>query len=314
MSFLRYTKPTKMIKRDENMTLQDKLKKLPTTPGIYLMKDTHGDVIYVGKAKNLKQRVRSYFQKKQQHSKKAQRMIFNIADLEVRLVETELDALLLECRLIQEIHPHYNRIMNYYQNYCYVDFSAAKMQLTPTPTNTSLGPFRQYKKLPQILSILAETYLFPGTNSVTQQMIRQQLPEVETIPLATRFSNCQSFFAGKETTFFTLLNQRIAYSANQQNFEHAQLLKEQLELCQHFYHYIKQRTDFCQQQQLLLKIPVTEEKQKIYFIAYGQIVKTEILKNEQPVVFPQGDFSSKPLEKADVDPLDILRSYYTQHH
>lgn len=296
------------------MPLSNKLQHLPESPGIYLMKDIHGDIIYVGKAKNLKRRVRSYFQKNQHHSKKVQRMVFNIADLEIRLVETELDALLLECRLFQEIHPPYNRIMNYYQNYAYVDFGQTGPLLTPMPTKTSFGPFRQYKQLPQILTILTETYLFPDTNTVTYKMIQQQLPDVEMIPLSERLANCQSFFSGQQTNFFSLLEERISYSAQQQNFEHAQLLKEQLELCLNFYHYIQQRQQFCRQKQLILKLPVTTEKQKIYFIAYGTIVKTLILKNDEPVLFPRGNFSSQPLQKEDVDPLDILRSYYARYY
>lgn len=296
------------------MTLQDKLKNLPETPGIYLMKDTHGAIIYVGKAKNLKRRVRSYFQKNQQHTKKVQRMIFNITDLEIRPVDTELDALLLECRLIQEIHPHYNRIMNYYQNYCYVDFTKTGPILTDIPTKTSLGPFRQYKKLPQILALLTENYLLPNVNNVTKKMILQQLPTVEQTPLSERLKNCQQFFAGKKTNLFNLLNARIAYSAKQQNFEHAQLIKEQLELCQHFYHYLLQRNEFCQKKQLTLKLPLGDDREKIYFIAYGVIVDTQIKKSSPAVTFPDKKFSPVILQKADVDPLDILRSYYARYH
>ncbi|BCA84820.1 nucleotide excision repair endonuclease [Enterococcus saigonensis] len=296
------------------MTLQDKLQHLPETPGIYLMKDIHGDILYVGKAKNLKRRVRSYFQKNQQHSKKVQRMVFNIADLEIQPVDTELDALLLECRLIQKIHPHYNRVMNYYQNYCYVDFTESGPVLTKSPTTTSVGPFRQYKQLPEIVALLSETYLLPKVNNVTKKMIQQQLPAVEHYSLTERLANCHAFFAGKKTTFFNLLKERIAYSAKQQNFEHAQLIKEQLELCQRLYHYIQQRNKFCQKKQLTLKLPLSENYQKIYFIAYGSIVKTIIQKDDTAVIFPTEKFSLSPLQKEDVDPLDILRSYYTRYH
>ncbi|HFN3178192.1 TPA: GIY-YIG nuclease family protein, partial [Enterococcus faecium] len=75
--------------------LKEKMKTLPMLPGVYLMKDRDGKVIYVGKAKRLKNRVSSYFHQNKQHSKKVLRMIHHITDFDFVVVDTELDALLL---------------------------------------------------------------------------------------------------------------------------------------------------------------------------------------------------------------------------
>ena len=88
--------------------LKEKIKNLPKSPGIYKMKNTHGDIIYVGKAKNLKQRVNSYFIQNRQHSRKVLEMIRWIDDFDYETVDTEFDALLLECHLIHQIRPRYN--------------------------------------------------------------------------------------------------------------------------------------------------------------------------------------------------------------
>ncbi|HJE16160.1 MAG TPA: GIY-YIG nuclease family protein, partial [Enterococcus casseliflavus] len=101
--------------------LKNKANALPEKPGVYLMKDQHNEVLYVGKAKSLKKRVVSYFRKNQQHANKVLRLVYNVVDFETIETDTELDALLLECRLIQAFHPIYNRQMNHSANYCFVD-------------------------------------------------------------------------------------------------------------------------------------------------------------------------------------------------
>ncbi len=86
----------------------EKLATLPTKPGCYLHKDKTGVIIYVGKAINLRNRVRSYFQKSANHTPKVRRLVQNIADFEYIVCATELEALVLECSLIKKHQPHYN--------------------------------------------------------------------------------------------------------------------------------------------------------------------------------------------------------------
>ncbi len=93
-----------MITKD----VEEKLSTLPTKPGCYLHKDKTGKIIYVGKAINLRNRVRSYFQPSANHTPKVRRLVSQIADLEYIVTETELEALVLECSLIKKHQPHYN--------------------------------------------------------------------------------------------------------------------------------------------------------------------------------------------------------------
>lgn len=88
--------------------LIEKLATLPTRPGCYLYKDKNGTVIYVGKAINLRNRVRSYFQKSANLTPKVRRLVSHIQDLEYIVTDSELEALVLECSLIKKHQPHYN--------------------------------------------------------------------------------------------------------------------------------------------------------------------------------------------------------------
>ena len=93
---------------------------VPTDPGVYLMKDASDSVIYVGKAKNLRNRLRSYFGKNPQGNAKVLAMISHVADFEYVVVGSELEALLLECNLIKRYQPHYNILLRDDKGFPYV--------------------------------------------------------------------------------------------------------------------------------------------------------------------------------------------------
>jgi excinuclease ABC subunit C len=88
--------------------LQEKLDTLPTKPGVYLMKDEPGQILYVGKAINLRARVRSYFHASAEYNHKIQRLVARIADLDFIVTGSELEALILESNLIKRHRPRYN--------------------------------------------------------------------------------------------------------------------------------------------------------------------------------------------------------------
>ena len=101
-----------------NERVENKLKVLPGKPGCYLMKDKDGHIIYIGKAKNLKNRVRSYF--KSSHTGKTARLVSEIADFEYILTGSDKEALLLEVSLIQKHKPQYNILLKYGTTYPYL--------------------------------------------------------------------------------------------------------------------------------------------------------------------------------------------------
>ena len=105
--------------------LKEKLLLLPNKPGCYLMKDKNGVIIYVGKAKNLKNRVNSYF--KSSHSGKTKVLVSNIVDFEYIITNSELEALLLEINLIKEHNPKYNVLLKDDKSYPYIEITDEKV-------------------------------------------------------------------------------------------------------------------------------------------------------------------------------------------
>lgn len=103
-----------------NEKIKEKLRRLPESPGVYLMKNADGEIIYVGKAKVLKNRVRQYFMNLESHTPKVLAMVSNIADFEYILTDTETEAFVLECNLIKKHRPHYNILLKDDKQYPYI--------------------------------------------------------------------------------------------------------------------------------------------------------------------------------------------------
>ena len=104
----------------ETVDIQEELKKLPAKPGVYLMHNAQDEIIYVGKARILKNRVRQYFQSSYNKSVKIQHMVSHIAYFEYIITDSELEALVLECNLIKEHRPHYNTMLKDDKSYPYI--------------------------------------------------------------------------------------------------------------------------------------------------------------------------------------------------
>ncbi len=100
--------------------LEEKIKMLPDSPGVYIMKNKDGKIIYIGKAKVLKNRVKQYFMNSSNHSPKVKAMVENIHDFEYILCDSEMEALVLECNLIKEHTPKYNILLKDGKQYPYI--------------------------------------------------------------------------------------------------------------------------------------------------------------------------------------------------
>jgi excinuclease ABC subunit C len=131
------------------MNITEKIQSLPSTPGVYLMKDSLGGILYVGKAKNLKKRVQSYFRSSTNHSPKIKKLVQHLKDFDYLLVDTEFEAFMLECKLIKEMKPPYNRMMKNPLSFAYIvihmNDSFGKIEMTSNPKeqagNLYFGPF-----------------------------------------------------------------------------------------------------------------------------------------------------------------------------
>ena len=112
-----------MEKNPKLKELRRQAMRLPLTPGVYIMKNAHGDIIYIGKAKALKNRVSQYFGSDTNHTEKVRQMVRQVDRFDYIVVASEFEALVLECSLIKQHHPKYNILLKDDKGYCFVRIS-----------------------------------------------------------------------------------------------------------------------------------------------------------------------------------------------
>jgi excinuclease ABC subunit C len=145
----------------------DKVKQFPNGPGIYLMKDAQGRVIYIGKAKNLRSRASSYFHKTATGDRRICDWIGEVADVEFLAADSEVDALLMEARLVKDIQPKYNRDLKDDKSFPYLqittgeDFPRVNFTRQPLDRGAKLyGPFPRAKSLRGAIQVLQRIFKF----------------------------------------------------------------------------------------------------------------------------------------------------------
>lgn len=144
--------------------LEDKLAHLPTRPGVYQHKDAAGTVLYVGKAKNLRTRVRSYFQESRSHDGRLKVLVSKIADVEVIVTDTEAEALILENNLIKKLKPRYNVNLKDDKTYPYICIKNERFpRVFPTRRvkkdgSKYFGPYTDVKNMKQVLEVIRSIF------------------------------------------------------------------------------------------------------------------------------------------------------------
>lgn len=149
------------------MAPSDKVREFPQAPGVYLMKDAQGRVIYVGKAKNLRNRAGHYFTKAAAEDNRTADLVKLIADIDFLPAETEVDALLMEARLVKDIQPRFNVDLKDNKSFPYLqirmreDFPRVEFTRTPRRRGVKLyGPFTSAKSLRAAIQVLQRVFQF----------------------------------------------------------------------------------------------------------------------------------------------------------
>lgn len=230
------------------MNLLEKAKTLPTTSGVYLMKDSSQQIIYVGKSKNLKNRVSSYFQKSNNHPKKVERMVNHLTNFEYILTDTEFEAFMLECKLIKEIQPMYNRMMKTPKAYTYIVFRWQKGRYQLEVTNSLdskdihyfFGPFTGKQTVEKAVNSLKEYYKLNCTNPLQENSpclnyslnlcIGICFSSVAKTEYDEILNNLISLFKGTDQFVLEEMQKSMEKSAISFEFEKAAKIRDTLEL------------------------------------------------------------------------------------
>ena len=224
--------------------LQEKLKLLPTNPGVYLMKNKQGQIIYVGKAINLKNRVRQYFQSSRNHSAKTLAMVSHIYNFETIITHNELEALILECNLIKKHHPKYNIMLRDDKTYPYLKITLNEKfprliisRRVIKDGSRYFGPYTNVGAMKETLKLLKR--VFPlrtcknlGDRPCLEYHIKRCLaPCVNYITqkdYGEIVRNVCLFLEGKSETIEKQLTLKMQQSAENLEFEQAGKLRDQL--------------------------------------------------------------------------------------
>ena len=170
--------------------LREKAMKLPLTPGVYIMKNKDKKIIYIGKAKKLKNRVSQYFGSQNAHSTKVRKMVENVDDFDYILTDSEFEALVLECSLIKQNMPKYNILLKDDKGYSYI-------KVTPNPWGKISACFR--KDDPDAFYLGPYTGNFSVTNSVEEAREIFRLPSCNKVFPRDRGKGrpCLNYFISK---------------------------------------------------------------------------------------------------------------------
>lgn len=232
--------------------LQTLLAHLPTRPGCYLMKNAAGEIIYVGKAINLRNRVRSYFHAESGQTPKTRRMVREIADIEWIVVETELEALLLEMNLIKKHRPKYNVRLKDDKRYPYIKVHWAdpfpKVTVTRQMVNDGsryFGPYASAWAVHQTLDVLRR--LFPYLTCDREITGRDPRPclyydiklcagpcigAIDQAGYRQMIADLMSFLSGRGEQIIERLEREMHQAAEELRFEKAARLRDQIQAIQ----------------------------------------------------------------------------------
>ncbi len=153
------------------VTLTDKLASLPSAPGCYMMKNEAGKIIYVGKAKVLRSRVRSYFQKGADLTRRKRQMVSEITDIDTIVTDNEIEALILESNLIKRHHPQYNVLLRDDKSYPYIAVTLSeewprvvymrKLRMQPKEKDKYYGPYTDNEAVRETLRLIRRIFRIP---------------------------------------------------------------------------------------------------------------------------------------------------------
>ena len=243
--------------------LQPLLKSIPTSPGSYVYKGKDGEVLYVGKAKNLRKRVTSYFQNYRELTARIQIMIDNAVDLEVHPVESEVESLLLEASLIKKYRPKYNVLLKDDKQYSWIKITKDPYPIIYRARNTKdknavyFGPFPNTRARDEVLAFLRKEFPFrtcsylitPEDNAIRKEKrkngekVLSRLctyyhigrcggpceDQISNEDYLENINNIKKFLQNKKKVLVKDLESKMAYFSKNFEFEKAAKIKDQVD-------------------------------------------------------------------------------------
>lgn len=280
--------------------IQDHLKKLPAQPGVYLMKDKFDNIIYVGKAVSLKNRVRQYFQSSKNHPSKVKSMVKNIYKFEYIITDSELEALILECNLIKQYRPKYNVLLRDDKTYPYIkvttneDFPRVlKVRRVLKDKARYFGPYTNTTAVNDTLEIIRNTYPIRTCNIDIDRAIKNKMRPCLNMHIKKCVGPCTGnvskedynkmieeiilFLSGKEEKLIEILTEKMNKCAMEFNFEDAAMYRDKIRSLEEMMQKqkIDATTSDLNQDVIAMARAHDEACVQVFFIRNGKIVGRE---------------------------------------
>lgn len=253
-----------MAEPKKSSAVEEKLQNLPNQPGVYLYRNEKGRVIYVGKAKNLRSRVRSYFQDSRNLAPRTLLLVQQIRDLDTIIVDSEVEALILEANLIKEHRPRYNVFLKDDKSYPYIRITHEPFpQVFVTRRivqdgSKYLGPYTDVKHLRHIVKTVRKIFpirsckFFLNDEVIAARKVKLCLDYhihrcqgpceglVSQVEYHRMIRQVEQFLRGKTRELLGELETRMKQEAEKMNFEEAARIRDQAKMINE-YHFIAQK-------------------------------------------------------------------------
>ena len=235
--------------------IQEELKKLPDKPGVYIMRDQNGEVIYVGKAVVLKNRVRQYFQASANHSPKTQVMVSKIREFEYIVTDSELEALILECNLIKKYKPKFNILLKDDKSYPYIkvtmheDYPRVLMTRRMVKDGSKyFGPYSNATAVKETIDLIKKLFPIKTCKKVFPRDIGKERPclnyyihqclgpcqgDVNKEEYRRLMQDICSFLDGKQDDIIKRLEEQMAVASEKLDFEKAAGIRDKINSLRH---------------------------------------------------------------------------------
>ncbi len=227
--------------------LSEKLKNLPQKPGVYLFKNDRGEVLYVGKAKNLKNRVRSYFIKNQGHEMRTILMLRQVSDLDYVVVSSELESLILENNLIKQYKPRFNVRMRDDKNYQFIKidyelevpqvYTVRKIEKRSRDKARYFGPYTSGLSVRETLKLINRIFHLCRNKKISTKpcfayhlgrCLGVCIGKISLSDYRQMFKEIEDFLKHKQTEVLARLRQEMAAAARAHKFEKAAAARDKV--------------------------------------------------------------------------------------
>ncbi|AXU55239.1 TPA: excinuclease ABC subunit UvrC [Clostridioides difficile] len=280
--------------------IQEHLKKLPSEPGVYLMKDKYDHIIYVGKAISLKNRVRQYFQSSKNHTSKVKSMVKNIYKFEYIITDSELEALILECNLIKRYRPKYNVVLRDDKTYPYIKVTTnedypriLKVRRVLKDKAKYFGPYTNITAVNDTLELISSTYPIRSCKIDIDKAIKNKTRPCLNLHINKCLGPCTGnvskeeygkmieeiimCLSGKEEKLMELLKEKMNESSMNFRFEEAAVYRDKIKSLEEMIQ--KQKIDAIvsdlNQDVVAMARAHNEACVQVFFIRNGKIVGRE---------------------------------------